>query len=224
MSYVFRLVTIYAPLVYISLLIVGLFVFRQMWRGWREWRDAVYSLEREFAIWRLARITGLGLLVVGSLFGEFYISTFVTPLLPATDLLITPTLDLLASPQPTLFPVDSALTPLPTQPVQSGMTGCVKDHMIITAPSPGDTISGVVDVAGTADIPNLGFYKYEVASAGTDAWQTIGADRKQVDNDSLGKFNTLSVNNGDYFLRLVVTDNVGNALPPCVIAVRVLNQ
>ena len=42
--------------------------------------------------------------------------------------------------------------------------------------------------------------------------------------EELGKWNTASVTNGDYFLRLVITDNVGASLDPCVIAVRVLNQ
>jgi hypothetical protein len=45
-----------------------------------------------------------------------------------------------------------------------------------------------------------------------------------VRNEQLGEWNTASLTNGDYFLRLVITDNVGESLEPCVIAVRVLNQ
>jgi len=224
MGYVFRSFAVYAPLIYISLLILGLFIFRRMWRSWREWRDAVYSLEREFALWRLARITGLGMLIVGLFFAEFYIATFIVPLLPASDLRITPTLDLLVSPEPTLFPVDSGSTPLPTQPVQNGMSGCISDKIMITSPNPGETLNSVVDLIGTANIPDFGFYKYEIAPAGTENWATIGANREPKTDGELGKFNTLSLSNGDYFLRLVITDNVGNALDPCVIAIRVFNQ
>src|SRR6185436_20471869 len=129
MGFVYRSLDTYEPLIYISLAILGLFVFRRMWVAWREWRDSVYTLEREFALWRLGRVTALGFLVLGLFFVEFYIATFIAPSLPASELLTTPTLDLLASPQATLFPIDSteaALAPS-TQPVQNGMSGCIAD-------------------------------------------------------------------------------------------------
>jgi len=225
MGFLYRSLDIYAPLIYIGIVIFGLFVFRRMWGGWREWRDAVYSLEREFALWRLVSATVLGFLALALLFTEFYIATFIAPALPASDLLTTPTLDLLASPQPTLpFANSTEFALTPTQPPQNGMSGCVKDKIMITSPSPGETISGVVDLVGTADALNFGFYKYEITPVGAENWATIGADRKPKKDERLGGLNTLSLNNGDYFLRLVITDNVGNALEPCVISVRVLNQ
>ena len=226
MSYVYRSLETYEPLIYISLAIFGLFAFRRMWGAWREWRDAVYTLEREYALWHLGRVTVIGFLVLSLFFAEFYIATFIAPSLPASDLLTTPTLDLLASPQATLPPADStqAAIALATQPVQNGMSGCVDDKIMITSPKSGDVVSAVVDLIGTASIPNFGFYKYEVAPVGTQQWATISADRTPKKAESLGKWNTLSLSNGDYFLRLVITDNVGNALDPCVIAVRILNQ
>ncbi len=226
MGFVYRSLDTYEPLIYISLAILGLFVFRRMWVSWREWRDSVYTLEREFALWRLGRVTALGFLVLGLFFVEFYIATFVAPSLPASDLLTTPTLDLLASPQPTLFPVDStqsALAPS-TQPVQNGMSGCIEDKIMITSPKSGDEVKAVVNLIGTANVPNFGFYKYEVAPIGSENWATVSAEREPKKDELLGTLNTLSLSNGDYFLRLVITDNVGNALDPCVIAVRVLNQ
>ena len=191
---------------------------------WREWRDSVYTLEREFAVWRLGRVTALGFLVLGLFFVEFYIATFIAPSLLASDLLTTPTLDLLASPQATLSPIDSTQAALVTQPVQTGMSGCVADQIMITSPKSGEEVNAVVDLIGTANVPNFGFYKYEIAPVGTQNWATVSADREPKIDGSLGKWNTLSLGNGDYFLRLVITDNVGNALEPCVIAVRVLNQ
>jgi len=226
MSYVYRSLGTYEPLIYISLAILGLFVFRRMWVMWREWRNSVYTLEREFALGRLGRATTFGFLVLALFFVEFYIATFIVPALPAADLLITPTLDLLASPQATLPAADStqAAIQLATQPVQNGMTGCVADKIMITSPKSGDEVKAVIDLMGTANIPNFGFYKYEIAPVGTQNWATISADREPKTDASLGKWNTLSLSNGDYFLRLVITDNVGNALEPCVIAIRVLNQ
>jgi hypothetical protein len=224
MGFVYRALGTYESLIYISLAILGLFVFRRMWGSWREWRDAVFTLEREFALWRLVRVAAMGILVLALFFVEFYVATFIAPSLPAIDLLATPTLDLLVSPPPTLTGVDATEGAPPTQPVQSGMSGCIADQIMITSPKPGEEVSAVVDLVGTADVPNFGFYKYEIASVGTQSWATLAAEREPKKDELLGKWNTLSLSNGDYFLRLVITDNVGNALEPCVIAVRVLNQ
>jgi hypothetical protein len=223
MGFVYRSLGTYESLIYISLAILGLFVLRRMWGTWREWRDAVFTLEREFALWRLVRITALGLLVLAMFFVEFYIATFIAPSLPASDLKVTPTLDLLVSPPPTLTGFGSTQA-APTQPIQTGMSGCIADQIMITSPSPGEAVSAVVDLIGTANTPNFGFYKYEIAPVGTQNWATVAAEREPKVDELLGKWNTLSLSNGDYFLRLVITDNVGNSLEPCVIAVRVLNQ
>jgi hypothetical protein len=224
MGFVYRSLGAYESLIYISLAILGLFVFRRMWGAWREWRDAVFTLEREFALWRLVRVAALGFLVLALFFVEFYVATFIAPSLPAVGLVVTPTLDLLVSPPPTLNGNDSTQVAQPTQPVQSGMSGCVADRIMISSPKPGEEVKGVVDLIGTADVPNFGFYKYEIAPVGTLSWATVQADRQPKKDELLGKWNTLSLSNGDYFLRLVITDNVGKALDPCVIAVRVLNQ
>ena len=226
MGPVYRTLASYEPLIYIALAIGALFAFRRMWRSWREWRDSVYGLEREFALRRLGQATAAAFLVLALVFVEFFVATFIAPSLPATDILATPTLDLLLTPAGTLSPeqaTQSALSPL-TQEVPSGMSGCVPDKIMITSPEPGDEISGTVDITGTASIPNFGFYKYEIALLGSQNWATISAGREPKVNTSLGPWNTTSLTNGDYFLRLVITDNVGMALEPCVIAVRVANQ
>jgi hypothetical protein len=114
--------------------------------------------------------------------------------------------------------------PLGTPEAQSGMSGCVPDEIMLTSPEPGDEISGTVVLKGTADVPNFGFYKYEFAAVGTNTWTTISAGTKPVKDDELGQWDTTARPNGDYFLQLVIIDNVGQTLEPCVIAVRVANQ
>ena len=226
MGPVYRTLATYEPLIYIALAIGGLFAFRRMWYSWREWRDSVYGLEREFALRRLGQATAAAFFILALIFVEFFIATFIAPSLPATDILATPTLDLLLTPSDTLSPeqaTQAALSPV-TQSVPSGMSGCVPDQVMITSPEPGDQVSGTVEITGTASIPNFGFFKYEVASMGTQNWATISAGREPKVNEVLGPWNTTSLTNGDYFLRLVVTDNVGVSLEPCVIAVRVANQ
>lgn len=226
MGFVYRSLANYEALIYIALAIWGLFVFRSMYRTWREWRDSVFSLEREFALRRLGRITAIALLILGLIFAEFFIATFVAPSLPASDILTTPTLDLLAAPPGTLSPAEATqavLSPV-TQSVPSGMSGCVPDQIMITAPEPADLVTGSIEIIGTANVPNFGFYKYEIAPLGTQSWATISADRRPKQNEVLGTWNTASLTNGEYFLRLVITDNEGISLEPCVIAVRVANQ
>jgi hypothetical protein len=226
MGPVYRTLANYEPLIYIALAIGGLFAFRRMWYSWREWRDSVYGLEREFALRRLGQATAAAFFILALIFVEFFIATFIAPSLPATDILATPTLDLLLTPQGTLSPeqaTQAALSPV-TQAAPSGMSGCIPDQIMITAPEPGSEVSGTVEITGTASVPNFGFYKYEVAPRGSQNWATISAVRDPMVNGVLGQWNTTSLTNGDYFLRLVITDNVGVALEPCVIAVRVSNQ
>lgn len=222
MGPVYRTLATYEPLIYIALAIGGLFAFRRMWRSWREWRDSVYGLEREFALRRLGQATAVALLILGALFAEFFIATFIAPSLPASDILATPTLNLLVTPAGTLAPDTTASAV--TQPVPNGMSGCIPDKIMITSPKSGDPVNGTIKITGTADVPNFAFYKYEVTSMGTQNWATIAAKEKPVKNDELGEWNTLPFTNGDYFLRLVIIDNVGTSLEPCVIAIRVLNQ
>lgn len=226
MGPVYRTLASYEPLIYIALAIGGLFAFRRMWRSWREWRDSVYGLEREFALRRLGQATAAAFFILALVFVEFFIATFIAPSLPATDILATPTLDLLLTPVNTLSPeqaTQAALFPV-TESVPSGMSGCIPDQIMITAPEPGAPVSGTVAITGTANVPNFGFFKYEFAPRGSQNWATISAKRDPVINGEIGDWNTTSLTNGDYFLRLVVTDNVGVSLEPCVIAVRVTNQ
>jgi hypothetical protein len=225
MGSVYRSLANYEALIYIGLAIWGLFVFRSIYRTWQEWRNAVFSLEREFALRRLGRTTAIALLILGLVFAEFFIATFIAPALPAADILTTPTLDLLASPPGTLSPADAtqeALLPI-TASAPSGMSGCVPEQIMITSPQPGDVVKGSIDIVGTASVPNFGFYKYEIAPMGTQSWATISAAREPQQDEKLGTWNTASLTNGEYFLRLVVTDNIGASLEPCVIAVRVAN-
>lgn len=218
----YRSLETYSPLVYIVLVIAGLYAFRRMWRTWRDWRDAIYTLEREFSLRNLVKATSIGFLVLLLFFVEFYIVTFVTPSLPAIDLMVTPTLDLLATPVGTAS--SDGTVPIGTPEVQIGMSGCIPDQIMLTTPRPGEEISGTVTLTGTANIPNFGFYKYEIAPQGTNTWTTISAGANTVTDDELGKWDTTSTTNGDYFLQLVILDNVGQTLEPCVIAVRVANQ
>ena len=226
MGPIYRSLANYESLIYVALAIWGLFVLRTLFRQWGEWRDAVFSLEREFALRRLGRTLAVAILILGLVSAQFFIATFVVPALPASDLAVTPTLDLLASPVGSLSPAESTqaiIAPL-TPVAQNGMSGCVPEQIMITDPTPGAVVQGTVDILGTANVQNFAFFKYEIAPLGTENWSTVSASREPKTDTSLGSWNTSLTTNGEYFLRLVVTTNTGEALEPCIIAVRVLNE
>jgi len=213
----------YETAIYIVLAIGGLFAFRWLWVSWREWQMSVYKLEREFAMRRLSQAVTISVLVVVLFCVEFTMAFFVIPGLPATFFSSTPTMDVLAQPQGTLSPemmTQGAAAPQPA--VSANMQGCVPDQIMITSPKPGDEIKGKIEIKGTVNIQNFGFYKYEVALRGSDTWATILAGTEVKVNDVLGQWDTTALTPGDYQLRVVVTDNQGVAQTPCVIPIRIL--
>lgn len=224
MAAIYRFLSTYEVLIYIGLAIGGLIAGRWVWRYWNEWRQSVYSLEREFALRRMGRAVAALTLVLILAAVELLTASIIIPSLPAAFFLSTPTLDLLSTPTGTIsveLATQLALTPRPV-PTLQGAQGCQPGKVMLTAPKAGTEIRGTVDIQGTADIPNFGFYKYEVAPINSDTWSTISAGRDTRVNQSLGQWDTTAVTPGDYQLRLVVTDNQGLALPACIIPVRVL--
>ncbi len=224
MAAIYKFLSAYEPLIYIVLAIGGLFAFRWLWQAWNEWRKAVYSLEKEFALRRMGQSIFLVTLVILLFCGELFTVSFIVPTLPASYFIPTPTLDLLATPTGTIsadLATQLALTPRPL-PTLSNASGCIPNKLIITSPKPGTEIKGSIEIRGTVDIDNFGFYKYEVAPLNTDTWATIAADREIKLDTKLGDWDTTALTPGDYQLRLVVYDNKGQSSTPCVIPVRVI--
>ncbi len=221
MNTVYRFLAAYEGLIYILLALGGLFAFRWLWKSWREWRDSVFGLEREFAMRRLSQAAIVSLLILFLFFGELFLASFVVPSLPASDILVTPTFDILNQTEG----APSGDAPAAAAPAGGQLSeqssGCIPGELVLTSPEPGGNVSGTVTLVGTVDVDNFGFYKYEISPQGTETWATISAGRETVRNGDLGLWDTSSLTPGDYQLRLEVTDNQGQALPPCVISVRV---
>jgi hypothetical protein len=180
-------------------------------------------MERVFSARRLGQSSAFSALIVILFCVVFFANTFIIPGLPADVFLTTPTLDLISTPTGTLSPeMMTQFAGLPLQPAAASMTGCTSNQVMLTSPQAGDEIKGTIELIGTVDIPNFGFYKYEVARMGSDTWATISANRNPVINGLLGRWNTTALTPGDYQLRLVVTDNQGQMLPACIVPVRVV--
>ncbi|HNN13372.1 MAG TPA: hypothetical protein PKL78_07435 [Anaerolineales bacterium] len=218
----YKFLSSYEVLIYILLAISGLFAFRWLWRSWQEWRIAVFSLEREFSARRLGRSVAASVVVVLLFCMEFFMATFIIPGLPSDFFVATPTLDFISTPTGTLSAeMMTQFAVAPAGPAAKA-EGCVKDKINLSFPEPGDEIKGAIELTGTVNIPNFGFYKYEVAPAGSDTWATIAAGRAVINEGPLGRWDATALTPGDYQLRLVVVDNQGIELSPCVVPVRVV--
>ena len=224
MAAIYRFLASYEVLIYIALAIGGLFSLRWLWYSWREWRQAVYRLEREFSARRLGQASALSILILLLFCSVLFITSFLIPGLPAEVFLSTPTLDLLSVPVGTLAPeMMTQFAALPPGTFTAASAGCIPDQLIVTSPEPGEELKGTVEITGTVNTQNFGFYKYEVAPQGANTWATISAGREVVRNGILGRWDTSALIPGDYQLRLVVTDNQGSSLPPCIVPVRVVS-
>jgi hypothetical protein len=205
-------------------LILGIFAvwwFRKFLAAWRELRNAAFGLERQSAQSRLNWVATGFILILLLVVAEFMLVSFVVPAVPGASPLQTPTLDLLASPTITLEPGQQPVeaTPAPGVETQSGT--CIPGKVDIISPKNGDTVRDIVEIIGSADIPNFGFYKFEMAAVNDPTWLTIQAGEIITQEGRLGYWDTSRLIPGDYALRLIVTDNQGQSTEPCVVEVRV---
>lgn len=211
--------------IYLFLGLWGLYFIRKFILAWDELREAVFGLERENAQGRLNRASGLLVLLLMMAVAEFILVTFVAPAFPAANTLSTPTLDLLASATTTLPLLNSGTQPPPeaagTQTTIVLPSSCIPGQVEIISPQNGQDVSGIVEVVGTASIPNFGFYKFEIKRPDESVWLTIQAGNLAVTASKLGDWDTSRLTPGEYQLGLVVVDNAAKPLGPCTILVRV---
>jgi hypothetical protein len=80
----------------------------------------------------------------------------------------------------------------------------------ISSPTTGQTVSGVVQVTGQASAANFNRYQLEVAPANTGSFGIVfGPVGTQVQNGTLGQWDTSAVPNGNYDLRLTMFSSTG---------------
>ena len=124
-----------------------------------------------------------------------------------------------SAPTPTASPVAAA------QDIVVDSSGCANPNATLTSPKSGQRIAGAFEVDGTANIPNLAFYKFEISGAGTNGeWLSLGVGTTPVMNGQLGSFDATARESGNYAFRLVVLDSSGNFPPPCVVTVTIIGS
>jgi hypothetical protein len=171
-----------------------------------------FGLERALARRSLNNALA-GLLVSVSVGASLYLANhYVAPAWFAEPTELPPELRPTAA--PTATPILSA------GPLTVDSSGCDPNRAMLKQPAGGERLTGEVEVLGTANVPNLAFYRIEISGVTTNgAWVTLDVGSEPKVNGQLGDFNVNSYPAGEYALRLVVTDNLGQAYPPCTIAV-----
>ena len=105
-------------------------------------------------------------------------------------------------------------------PIPLGGDGCDNMNAVISSPLPGAVLSGEVEVQGTADIVDFGFYVLQISTLG-DNWLTVYTQNTPVIDDILGTWDTSLYVQGEYGFRLIVYNNAGAFIKPCVIPIYV---
>jgi hypothetical protein len=225
MQTLLRFLSRYEVLFYFLLEIVVVISLRSVLMAWRKWRAAVFGMEKETSQHTFNQ--GMTILILAGFLGLslFIVNTFVTPSVPGVQEIVTPTVDLTQQPTATEG-IEELITQTTTglMPTLASFfsKGCVPGQIEWTYPVDGDKISGTVTLQGTVNVTDLGYYKYEYATAGNDTWTTIAAgNTKIVDQPLGGTWDTSELTPGDYQLRLVVTDHQNNQLPECTIQITI---
>ena len=129
---------------------------------------------------------------------------------------------------PTVAPTATPVLPTPTPTAEPIIAAaCADPRSVISAPGVNQTVSGSVNVTGTAIHENFLYYKVEYAEGAnidpTGSFSFLADSRVQVSGSTLASFDSTNFANGAYTLKLTVVDNTGNFPPPCTVSIVVAN-
>jgi hypothetical protein len=246
MEFLIQLLANYAGLIYIGCVIGSAFSIRDILAARSEKQITRFSLEREAANSRIVRGSIMVVLFIGLAMVTLILATTTAPNLsrapsgtPTPSFLLptstaTPTIQPTPTHKPTLTPaptsaVPSAITTTPEPPTLEPTllplppAACPAPNVQLTAPVPGQIVSGEFQLFGTANAPNFAFYKFTLRGPGTnDVELTAGQPVREAKQAAvLGSLDPSIYFNqpGIYLVGLVVVDNTGSEYPHCVIPI-----
>lgn len=116
-------------------------------------------------------------------------------------------------------------TPEPPTDTIASSPACADPRAMITSPSNGQTVSGIVAILGTASHDSFQFYKIEAAPGANASGGFVyqGGGSTPVQNGQLLAWDTNALGSGAWTLRLIVVDQTGNFPDPCAITVTIGN-
>jgi hypothetical protein len=208
-------------------------------------RLSIFPLEKESAAKRLRRaLFGVGL-VLSIAAGIFWISSYAEPTIAELDETPTPTPTSVLFATPTRLPLVSTpmetptITPTPTrrprptpqevEPTETPtlevvMPDCPNPGVRIAFPGVNAVLQGTVEILGSADIENFGYYKFEFMSLSTaDEWHHIYTGEQPISDGVLGYWSVDPLPAGEYLFQLIVVDATGNYPPPCQVRLYIVD-
>jgi len=240
MTIIVKLIADYDIWLYLLLGLVALLFVRAHMVARRERDNSIFSLERESATRRMVQAT-MGFLVTLILVGGvFYTSQTLVQEVPLPEATPTPTAIIVLPPSPTPPPLLPTPTPTetprprptlqlvetitPTPEVSLGVpANCPNPGVRISEPGTGATVSGVIQIVGSANIPDFWYYKFEFRGNGFGEWTFIQRFDTSISGGILGAWDTRSVPSGNYEFRMIVVEKSGNYPEPCTILLSVQN-
>ncbi len=240
------LIAQYAGLLYALCALSAFFYVWGAFQARRRVELALFGKEREDAGAQEQRAWAMAGVCVLLAVGVYAVGNFVAPKLAVEDdgqvqLTPTPIVDLVASSPtpaptataasalvPTVAPIATPLprppdTPAPAPTVEGQPApenvACASAGTLLTAPQNGERVSGMVEIRGTASLPNFSSYKLELQWPNSEEWVTIQSFDTPVAGGILGYFDTAPLEPGTYRFRLVVVDDTFNYPEPCVIVI-----
>lgn len=245
MERVLQIIADYQWWIYGVLGLLLLFYLRRAIVARRENARSIFKLEQEQARGRYGRsVVALAiiLLVMGSVFAlsNYFLPTLNRPPEPTPTAtsgpLVAPTLT--STPPPaTITPTATSTQVRPTRLVRPTDTpdvtvtvtpvvrapACPNPSARLTSPGVNQVVRGNVPILGTANIPNLQYYKVEVGPGQNPRdheWTVVGQlHESSVSSGRLETFNSGAYPLGTYTLQLVVVDATGNYPEPCKVTV-----
>ncbi len=105
----------------------------------------------------------------------------------------------------------------------TGTTGaCVDPNAVISSVKNDQIVSGRLLIAGSANRDNFSYFETQFSSDQKN-WTRLSRMIRPAVNESLFSWDTITVPNGDYWIRLLVIDKSGNYNQPCAVHVVVKN-
>ena len=149
--------------------------------------------------------------------------------LPEATATLTVTVDI-----PTVVPTEAAQEIIPDTPTPAvaeappqaiAPSACPEPGVQLTSPANGATVSDQVDLLGTATHGQFQYYKLEYAPGANaqGGFVYLAGGNAAVSGGLLERFDSTSLANGAWTLRLVVVDITGNFPPPCAVTVNIQN-
>ncbi len=240
MTVLVKLIADYAIYLYVIVGLVAIIFLRAYTIAHHERENSIFTLERESATGRMIQAIIGFLVMVIIIGGVFYTSQTLVEEIPLPEATPTPTVLVVLPPSPTPPPILPTPTPTgtprprPTLVIATTLTPTVEVPTVVVAscPNPGVNIaqpgngavaSGVIQIVGSANIPEFWYYKFEFRPSGADDWTFIQRFDTPISGGILTAWDTRTVASGNYELRLVVVDKTGNYPNPCILQLTVQN-